>query len=81
MFISFFPQIYKNTHIKKQYREKNKQKREIILHTLFKYNVCIACAGVSPQHTDSLVQCGYEVRFTNVKAYVLMEAISDLVSR
>ena len=81
MFIALFPPIVEDTHMKKQYSEQNKQKREIILHTLFKYNVCIACAGVSPQHTDSLVQCGYEVRFTNVKAYVLMEAISDLVSR
>jgi len=24
--------------------------KEIRLHTLFKYNVCIVCAGVSPQH-------------------------------
>jgi len=30
---------------------KTKQ-REIILHTLFKYNVCIVCAGVSTQHSQ-----------------------------
>ena len=59
--------------MKTQYSEQNK-KREIILHTLFEYNVCILSVQGCRLNTDSLVQCGYEVRFTNVKAYVLMEA-------
>ena len=50
LYIALFPPIVEDTHMKIQYREQNKTKREIILHTLFKYNVCIACTGMSPQH-------------------------------
>ena len=49
IYIALFPPIVEDTHMKIQYSERNK-KREIILHTLFKYNVCIVCVGVSPQH-------------------------------
>ena len=49
IYIALFPPIVEDTHMKIQYSEQNK-KREIILHTLFKYIVCIVCAGVSPQH-------------------------------
>jgi len=49
IYIALFPPTVEDTHMKIKYSEQN-QKREIILHTLFKYNVCIVCAGVSPQH-------------------------------
>ena len=45
--------------MKIQYSEQKKKKREIILHTLFKYNVCIVCAGVSPQHRQPSAMCKY----------------------
>ena len=48
IYIALFPPIVKDTHMKIQYSQQ--KKREIILHTLFKYNVGIVCAGVSPQH-------------------------------
>jgi len=58
--------------MKIQYSEQKKE-REIILHTLFN-TMCVLPVQGCRLNTDSLVQCGYEVRFTNVKAYVLMEA-------
>ena len=36
--------------------------------------MCVLSVQGCRLNTDILVQCGYEVRFTNVKAYALMEA-------
>ena len=35
--------------------------------------MCVLSVQGFRLNTDSLVQCGYEVKFTNVKAYVLKE--------
>ena len=43
--------------------------------------MCVLSVQGCRLNTDSLVQCGYEVRFTNVKAYVLMEATAYTATR
>ena len=57
--------------MKIQYSEQNKKKRNYITYVIQIHCVYCLCRDVAS--TDNLVQCGYEVRFTNVKAYVLME--------
>jgi len=50
IYIALFPPIVEDTHMKIKKKVSKTKTKEIILHTLFKYNVCIVCAGVSPQH-------------------------------
>ena len=58
--------------MKIQYSEQNKN--FFLYYIRYLNTMCVLSVQGCRLNTDSLVQFGYEVRFTNVKAYVLMEA-------
>ena len=73
LYIVLFQPIVEDTHMKIQYSEQNK-KEEKLYYIRYSNTMCVLSVQGCRLNTDNLVQCGYEVRFTNVKAYVLMEA-------
>ena len=73
LYIALFPPIVEDTHMKYNTESKTKQK-EKLYYIRYLNTMCVLPVQGCRLNTDSLVQCGYEVRFTNVKAYVLMEA-------
>ena len=72
IYIALFPPIVEDTHMKIQYSEQ--KTKEKLYYIRYSNTLCVLSVQGCRLNTDSLVQCGYEVRFTNVKAYVLMEA-------
>ena len=80
IYIALFPPIVEDTHVKIQYSEQ-KTKKEKLYYILYSNTMCVLSVQGCRLNTDSLVQFGYEVKFTNMKAYVLMEATAYTATR